>query len=118
MHPRTWKTLSKIKEASGSAKPLLQSEPTEGFKRSLYGVPVALSSQLSVTETQGTATNASSAYVYQPDQVVAVMREDVRVERDSSRLFNSDQSEVRAVMRADLAVPNPKAVCRIVGLIP
>jgi HK97 family phage major capsid protein len=81
-------------------------------------VPVYLSSQLSTTETQGTANNASSAYVYQADQVVAVMRQDVRVERDSSRLFNSDQSELRAIMRADVVVPNPKAVVRILGIIP
>lgn len=46
------------------------------------------------------------------------MRKETRVERDSSRLFNSDQSELRAIMRADLAVPNPKAVVRVLGLIP
>jgi HK97 family phage major capsid protein len=81
-------------------------------------VPVYLSSQLGTTEVQGSASNASSAYVYQADQVVAVMRQDVRVERDSSRLFNSDQSELRAIMRADVVVPNPKAVVRILGVIP
>jgi HK97 family phage major capsid protein len=121
MHPRTWKTLVKIKEVSGSAKALLQDEQggaPNAPRRSLYGVPVFLSSQLSITETQGTATNASSAYVYAGDQVVAVLRQDARVELDSSRLFNSDQSELRCTMRADLVVPNPKAVCRILGIIP
>lgn len=37
-----------------------------GVERRIYGVPVLLSSQLSIAETQGTAENASSAYVYQP----------------------------------------------------
>lgn len=84
-------------------------------------MPVYLSSQLAVNEIQGTANNASSAHVYQADQVVTVMRQDVRVERDSSRLFNGDQSELRAIVRADVVVPNPKdpkAVVRILGIIP
>jgi HK97 family phage major capsid protein len=109
----------KLKETGSSNKPLVQDEAiADAPRRSIYGVPVYLSSQLAVTETQGTATNASSAYVYQADQVVAVMRQDVRVERDSSRLFNSDSSELRAIMRADVVVPNPKAVVRILGVIP
>lgn len=121
MHPRSWKAVAKLKETSTSNKPLIQEEaggPTAAVRRSIYGVPVFLSSQLSIAETQGTASDASSVYVYQADQVVAVMRRETRVERDSSRLFNSDQSEVRAIMRADLVVPNPKAVVRVLGLIP
>ena len=60
---------------------------------------------------------ASSAYVYEPPQQVAVFRQDTRVEKDSSRLFNSDESEVRAIMRATLAVPNPASVVRILGIL-
>lgn len=45
------------------------------------------------------------------------MRSDVRVEKDSSRLFNSDQSEIRAITRVDLVVPNPKSVVRVVGVL-
>lgn len=121
MQPRTWKTLIKVKEVSGSAKPIMQDSAgsgAQGVARSIYGVPVYLSSQLSITETQGTSTDASSAYVVQGDQCVVVMRQDVRVERDSSRLFNSDESEVRAILRADFAVANPSAVVRITGLRP
>jgi HK97 family phage major capsid protein len=122
MSPRSWKALLKLKEqATGNNKPLLQIETggaTAAVRRSVYGVPVYLSSQLSITETQGSATDASSVYVYQADQVVTVMRNTTRVERDSSRLFNSDQSELRAIMRVDLAVPNPKSVVRILGIIP
>lgn len=121
MHPRTWQALIKLKEQdTGNNKPLLdlQGGGSNDVPRRIYGVPVFLSSQLSISETQGTATNASSAYVVQADQVVAVMREDVRIELDRSRLFNTDQSELRAVLRADLVVPNPAAVCRIAGIIP
>jgi len=122
MHPRTWQGLSKVKEqTTGNNKPLLQDSAgsgAQGIQRSLYGVPVYLSSQISITETQGTSgAVASSAYVYQPDQVVVVQRSDVAVELDSSRLFNSDQSEIRAISRLDLVVPNPAAVVRVLGIL-
>jgi HK97 family phage major capsid protein len=122
MHPRTWQQLIKLKEqTTGNNKPLLQESAgsgAQGIQRSIYGLPVFLSSQVSITETQGTSTNASSAYVYEASEIVAVVRDETRVELDSSRLFDKDMSEVRAVMRADLVVPNPKAVVRILGLIP
>jgi HK97 family phage major capsid protein len=120
MHPRTWQTLVKIKEISGSAKPILlgPEAPTKAADRSIYGAPVYLTSQLSITETQGTANNASSAYVYAPREVVVVRREEFRFEADNSRLFNSDQWELRAIARADLGLPNPTAVVRIGGILP
>jgi HK97 family phage major capsid protein len=120
MHPRTWQAASKLKEATGSSKPLLQESAGsagQGIQRSIYGVPVFLSSQVSIADTQGSGTNLSSAYVYDPSEVYAVIRQDVRVERDSSRLFNSDQSELRAIMRAAVTVPNPTAVVRITGIV-
>lgn len=119
MHPRTWGTLSKIKEASGSAKPVLQESAGsagQGVARTLYGVPVFLSSQLALNETQGTSSDASSVYVYDPTQLHAVFRQDARVETDDKGLFDQDKTRVRAIMRADLVVANPTAVVRIAGV--
>ena len=118
MNPRTWKTLSKIKETSTSTKPVLNSDtnPTDGVVRALYGVPVLLTSQLPITETVGTSTDTSSAFVYDASQVLAVLRKDASVVVDRSVLFSSDQSQVRLVMRADVAVANPAAVVRVTGL--
>jgi hypothetical protein len=45
------------------------------------------------------------------------MRQDARTELDSSRLFNSDRSELRCTMRADVVVPNPKGVVHILGIL-
>jgi HK97 family phage major capsid protein len=122
MHPRTWQSLSKLKEqASGSNKPILMESAgsaSQGIDRRIYGVQVFLSSQLSIAETQGTASNASSIYLYEGPQVVAVRREDTSIEIDSSRLFNQDMSEVRSISRWDLVVPNPEAVLRIAGVLP
>jgi HK97 family phage major capsid protein len=120
MHPRSWSTLTKVKEGSGSTKPVLQESAgsgSQGLRRSIYGVPVFLSSQLSVTETQGSSSVASSAYVYQADQILVVRRTEVEVVVDSSRLFNSDQSELRAIFRLDMVVPNAAAVVRIAGIL-
>lgn len=121
LHPRSWKALMKLKADGTSNKALLQDfsgSGAEGVQRRIYGVPVYLSSQLSITEVQGTSgAVASSAYVYQADQVVVVRRRNVTVAVDGSRLFNTDQSEVRAIARLDLVVPNAKAVCRIAGIL-
>jgi HK97 family phage major capsid protein len=117
MHPRSWGTLSKLKEGTANNnKPLLmQSAGSAGqaVVRTIYGVPVYLSSQLATNE--GTAE--SSIYVFDSSQVIAVFRQDTRIVLDSSRLFNSDQSELRAILRADLIVPNPLAVVRISKVI-
>lgn len=121
MHPRNWRAITKIKEATGSNKPVIvagDGTPTDGVRRSIYGIPVFLTSQLSVTETQGTASNANSAYVYDTMQVVAVMRSDTTVEADRSAAFSSDRTAVRVVLRADLVLPNASAVARITGIIP
>jgi HK97 family phage major capsid protein len=114
MHPRSWGTLSKLKEGTAANNvPLLLDSTSSAATRSIYGVPVFLSSQLSVVE--GTAE--SSAYVFDASQVYAVFRQDTTIVLDRSRLFNTDQSELRAILRADLIVPNPLAVVRISKII-
>jgi HK97 family phage major capsid protein len=115
MHPRSWGSLLKIKEITGSTKSLMQEAATAAAPM-IFGVPVYLTSQLSITETKGASTDCSSIYVIDGSQIYGVFRTDARVEVDHSRLFNSDQSEVRAIMRATLAVPNAKAVVRIEGV--
>ncbi len=118
MGPNLWQELSKLKEGGGFNRPLLEAFPTEMAPPRIYGMPVYVSSQLSKTETQGTSTGvASSVYVFAPSQVVLVRRQDATIELDRSRLFNLDQSEMRGKLRADLLVPNPAAVCRIVGVL-
>jgi HK97 family phage major capsid protein len=108
-HPRTVTDLALLKDETGSARQLAR--PAD--------VPeIVASSQLSVTETKGTASNASSAYVFAPAQLVLVRRQDAAIELDRSRLFNQDMSELRGKLRADLLVPNPSAVVRIEGAIP
>jgi HK97 family phage major capsid protein len=108
-NPRTLTALELLKSETGSNEQLARPE----------GVPpIYVTSQLSLAETQGSASTASSAYVYSPSQILLVRRQDATVELDRSRLFDLDASEMRAKLRADLIVPNPVAVVRIVGIIP
>jgi HK97 family phage prohead protease len=109
VNPRSLLALELLKAETGSNEQL--------------GAPAGLpmiytTSQASMTETKGTATNASSIYVYAPAEIVVVRRQDTVIEVDRSRLFDRDMSEIRAKLRADLLVPNPMAVVRIDGVIP
>ena len=122
MHPRSWQALIKLKEDTAtSTKPLLQQHAGSGGQAvsgSIYGIPVFLSSQLSIAQTQGSATDASSAYVVQADRIVVSRHGPMRVEVDRSRFFEFDQSAVRFVALVDVAVLHEAAVCQIVGIIP
>ena len=118
MSPRTWAGITKLK-ASGSGEYLFLGEQglTNPVGPSIWGVPTYTTSQLSVTETQGSSSVASSVYVLQADQVLLVRRADFEVLLDRSRLFNQDMTEVRGIGRFDLIVPNPKAIVRISGAL-
>jgi len=119
MSPRTWVSISKLKDApAGSNAPLLTESPTEAAPPRILGVPVFISSQLPVNETQGTATNTSSIWIYKASEIILVRRKDVEIELDRSRLFDRDGSELRGKLRADVLVPNAAAVVRISGVTP
>lgn len=109
LHTRDLTALELLKELTGSSQQLAA---PAGLP------PFFTTTQLPVNETKGTATTASSAYVFAPAELVLVRRYDAVIELDRSRLFNSDQSEMRGKARADLVLPNPQAVVRIDGIIP
>jgi HK97 family phage major capsid protein len=115
-HPRTVAALRKLKASTAGS--YLWGDPTTATPRPIFGEQVFTSSQLSVTETQGSSSVTNSAYLLDKTQVIWVRRQDPQVVLDRSRLFNSDQSELRATLRGDLIVPNPTAIVRITGLLP
>ena len=62
------------------------------------GVPVFVSSQLA----SGSPLTPTSVFVYDAPQVVLVRRQDLcALSSDRSRSFNSDKSEIRAILRAE-----------------
>jgi HK97 family phage major capsid protein len=108
-NPRTVTSLELLKAETGSNSQLSRPAALPTFYTT---------SQLSTTETKGTSTDTSSAYVFAPAEVVLVRRQDATIELDRSRLFDRDMSELRGRLRADLIVPNPSAVVRITGIRP
>jgi HK97 family phage major capsid protein len=106
-HPDVLTELELLEDADGNQKARPATLP-----------PIYTSSLLSTTETAGTASTTRSAYVYSPSQLALVRRADATIEVDRSRLFDSDQSEMRGKLRADLLVPNPVGVVRITGILP
>ena len=127
---RTYLAMLKLKSlTSGANMPLLlsgggQDGAGAALPPSIYGVPLFVSGNLPANETQGTATTAQSAYVYDASQVHAVFRRArgnstglVSLERDSSALFGSDITQLRGVLRATVAAPYGGAICRIKGIL-
>ena len=115
--PRNVGALRKLKASTGGTY-LWSSDPSATSPASIFGVPVAASAQLSLTEVQGTsAAVANSAYAYDVDSLVYVGRSPTEIELDRSRLFNADQSEMRAKLRGDLISPTPTGIVRVTGLL-
>jgi len=115
--PRNVGALRKLKASTGGTF-LWSSDPSATSPASIFGVPVGASAQLSTTETQGTSgAVANSAYVYDVDSLVYVQRSPIEIELDRSRLFNSDQSQMRGKLRGDLISPTPTGIVRVAGLL-
>ncbi|WP_314037864.1 phage major capsid protein [Dietzia sp. CH92] len=103
MHPDDALALAKVKVGTGSAQPLLGTDATAGTSRQVLGIPVHVSSSL----TAGTAWAVDSS------RVLTVLRDDVRLETDSSRYFDSDRVAVRATMRVGFAFPSQGALVKM-----
>ena len=106
MHPRTWSTLSSI--VSGIASDLttlLEPNPQLGPK-SLLGLPVAFSSQITLTE----GTLGSWAALLDTSQLLVCERRPARLEFSQHAGFSTDTVMCRATWRGNLAVLNPEAI--------
>ncbi|MCG7597834.1 phage major capsid protein [Mycobacterium sp. PSTR-4-N] len=104
-NPATAKTLAKVKEGSGSNKPLLQPDPTQPGRRQILGVPLLTSPY--VTTTGSVVWGISAQYSY------LVVREQAEVESDRSVFFTSDRVAVRAILRLGFAFPHPASLVKI-----
>jgi len=114
-HPRNISTLRKSKASTAGS--YLWQDVGNAEPATVFGVPVVASAQLTTTETTGSSSLTNSAYVYDTESLVFVDRRPFTFEVDRSRLFNSDQSEIRAKLRADLISPTPAGIVRVTGLL-
>ncbi len=104
--PATALALSKVKEASGSNRPLLGADATAAGQRRILGVELVSSP----------AVAAGVVWAYDRERVWTVLRDDVRLEVDRSVFFTSDRVAVKATMRAGFSFPHPQSVVRVTAV--
>lgn len=95
--------LAKLKEQTGSNRPLLGSDPTAPTARTMYGVPLLVAPSIA----------AKSAWAIPRDRVFVVIRADARVEVDASVFFTSDRVAVKATMRVGFGFAHPLSYVKI-----
>ncbi|MBI4266107.1 MAG: phage major capsid protein [Acidobacteria bacterium] len=114
LHPRTWGVFKRSKDGMG--KYLFSPDPSAEAPLSMFGVPVFLSSQISITETVGSSTDCSWIGVADMTQTAFARRLDTEIVYDQSRYLEYDQTAVRVVSRADFARVNDEAVEILTGV--
>ena len=92
-------TLSQIKTATGSNAPLLGQDATQAGERRIPGVPLLVSPAVAV----------GTVWAYDVTRVWTVLRQDVTLDVDSSRYFESDRVAIRGTLRVRV---RPQAVHR------
>lgn len=114
MHPRTWSTFRKVKDSDSRYQ--LEPSPTSESRRFLFGVPVYLSSQISVAETVGATSTCSWLAVCDMSQIVLGRNSQVRVSYGQECYFEYDQTAIRSTSRWAIANINEEAVELLTGV--
>ena len=89
---------------------------TAAAVRSLFGVPVLTSSQISITETPGSSTDCSYIVAVDADQLVIGRRADVDVLFDPYSYGSTDQVQIITRVRYDFALLQSKAAQVLTGV--
>jgi HK97 family phage major capsid protein len=114
MHPRSWNTIKAL--VDGEGRYYLSPDVASVAPKSLFGIPVFTSSQISITETSGINADCSWIAIADMSQFVLGRRQDVEVFYDSSRYMEYDQSAARVTTRFDFGCLNAAAVEIISGV--
>ena len=131
MHPAVGQALSLLKDSAGrplftdvyalgAASPPIASNgtnftypgPASGM---LLGLPVYFSTQLSISQTQGTSGNCTTIYCGDFRFVKILERAAVDIAVSPHILFTTDQTAMRAIWRGAVAITQPGAVAAPTG---
>ena len=116
MAPRTWHTFRQVKDSDG--KYLIDPDPASARRRSLFGLPVLMSTQISVTETVGSnSDNSWIAVVYGPKLAVS-RRQRLQVKVSEEFRLDVDQTAIRAIERLGFGVAQGDGVQLVTGVRP
>ncbi|MDZ7883610.1 MAG: phage major capsid protein [Mycobacterium sp.] len=102
-NPATVLQLSKVKKQTGSNEPLLGYDASQPTQRQVLGVPLIPSPAVAVGDV----------WAVPQLKVLVVLRDDVRLEVDRSRYFESDRIGIKATMRVGVAFPHAAAIVRM-----
>jgi HK97 family phage major capsid protein len=116
MHPRTWQTFAKLKDLQN--RYLIQPDPTSEARRSLFGRPVFVSSQIAITETVGSSSDCSYIIAADMSRVVVGRRLDLTVLYDPFSKSSTDQVVIQSTVRYDMNVLHTGACEVITGVRP
>jgi HK97 family phage major capsid protein len=116
MHPRTWASVRKL--VDGNSRPIVSIDPTAAVRQTLWGKPVFLSSNFSITQTVGTSTDCSTILLADMSQVVVGVSRQVELQMSTDYAFGNDQVALRVTGRYDIGLPQPAAVVKTVGIRP
>jgi HK97 family phage major capsid protein len=97
MHPRSWATFRKLDDLQERLQ--LQPDPTRYASRRLFGLPVFVSSQISITETFGNQNDTSYIIVADMSQVVVGVRTQNAVLYDPFTYGSTGQIQVITTSR-------------------
>lgn len=108
LHPRTAKTLRKLKDTTN--QPLL-------LPPSLQDLPMLASTSVPITQTQGTATSVcSTTLVGDFTQAILGLRQELRITRLDQTYAGNLQVGFIAHLRADVGFAHPESFCKIIGI--
>jgi HK97 family phage major capsid protein len=116
MHPRTYNTFRLAKDSGASYHLDLEGQ-TVGA-RTLFGIPVSTTGNISITETQGTSTDTSYVLLVNMEQVIVGRSREVRVDVSADAYFTTDQVGLRVTGRFDIGVADPTGIVLMTGARP
>jgi HK97 family phage major capsid protein len=114
MHPRTWATFRKLDDLQERLQ--LQPDPTQEASRRLFGLPVYVSSQISITETYGSNNDTSYIIVADMSQVVVGVRTQNTVLYDPFSNASTGQIQMITTSRVAFNVLATEAIEIIEGV--
>lgn len=109
MHPRTARVLNGFTDTTG--QPLMPPPALSDVQR-------LATTNIPITQTQGTASNASSIFVGDFSQMIIGVRQELRIEILRERYAENHQYAFVMHLRADIALAQPKAFCVVKGIVP
>ncbi|MEV0711469.1 phage major capsid protein [Nocardia aurea] len=102
-HPNTVLAMAKLKEMTGSNKPLLGPDPARPGAQTVLGVPLLVSPYV----TNGDIWGIPQMFTY------TTMRRNTTLSISEDAYFSSDRVGVKATMRVAFGFPHPAAIVRI-----